>query len=358
MITIETRRDRLRALLAERGAGMFVTSATPDLYYYGGCLDVGGYLLVGVHGQLIFITNAHDAPQAAAEMPGAEIRRFMPGESAGVLLIRALGELRGPVLSASDGIGEACEAADRELVVFPGVTANLRRVKEPGELELIRQAARIVEAGMTVIRDGLRPGVREIDVAAEAERVMRKMGAVGWSFMPKIESGPKSLMPSTYAGERVIQAGDMVLVDIAPTYRGYFGDMSRSFVAGEPTPPQRQVLEVVLAAEQAGIDAVRSGVTGGAVDDAARGPMRDAGLDDRFLHHTGHTLGLVGDSVSLLLAGQTTELLAGECVTVEPGLYVEGAGGARIEDEVLVTAEGCEVLTSFPKGLDDLILNS
>lgn len=354
------RRAALSRETVAHEADYYLSDAIPDIRYYTGCMDAGGYLLVPGEAKApaILITNAHDAPQAFAEATDTVILVWQPGDDPVSILLAQIPSDSARLLVS--GLSAALHDELRHLGIAvrieAGCASRLRRVKEAGELALMRQAARIVEAGMAAARDALRPGVREIEVAAEAEYAMRRLGMDGRVFETKVESGPRSAMPSTYAGERRIEQGDLVLIDIGPTYRGYFGDLTRTFSIGAPGPDQRALLELVLSAQSAGIATVRAGVTGEAVDDAAREPIRQAGLADGVLHNTGHSLGLAGDSLPLIAPGESTTLLAGECITVEPGVYREGIGGVRIEDEILVTESGCELLTSFPKSLKSLIV--
>ncbi|MGC4190929.1 MAG: Xaa-Pro peptidase family protein [Thermomicrobiales bacterium] len=355
---IAVRREALAAATRERGATLFLSEAMPDIRYYMGCMDAGGTLLIDADGQATFITNAHDAPQAMTEAIETDVRVFFPNEDASALLVDALAGTSGPILTPALSAGRHLWliAQGRDVRMEPGITSHLRRVKEPGELSLIRQAARIVETGMAAARETIRPGVREIEVAAMAELAMRREGMDGRIFETKVESGPRSAMPSTYAGQRVLEAGDLVLIDIGPTFQGYFGDLTRTLAVGEPSPEGRDLLALVLEAQSAGIAAVRAGVPGHDVDEAARVPVRAAGLEGGFRHNTGHSLGLAGDSLGLIAPCNRSPLREGECITVEPGCYVEGVGGVRIEDEILVTADGCEIITSFPKSLSDLIV--
>lgn len=355
---LAARRDALVAAMRKRGAGRFLSEATPDIRHYTGCMDASGTLLIDRDGRATLLTNAHDAPQALAEAIATEVRVTFPHEDAHAALVNALAGPSGPILTPGLSAGRhlGLIAGGHDVRMEPGISAHLRRVKEPAELALIRQAARIVETGMAAAREAIRPGVREIEVAAVAELAMRRAGQDGRVFETKVESGPRSAMPSTYAGGRVLAAGDLVLIDIGPTCQGYFGDLTRTFAVGTPSPEARNLLALVLAAQAAGIAAVREGITGGEVDEAARVPARAAGLEAGFRHNTGHSLGLAGDSLPLIAPGNRHPLRAGECITVEPGVYVDGVGGARIEDELLVTAGGSEVITSFPKSLSDLIV--
>ena len=355
---VAARRASLVLAMREHGSACFLSEAMPDIRYYTGCMDAGGTLLIDGDGLATFLTNAHDAPQALAEAIATEVRVSFPNEDANALLAETLATHSGPILTPALSAARHLWllARGHDVRLEPGITSHLRRVKEPGELALIRQAARIVETGMAAARDALRPGVREIEIAAAAEFAMRREGMDGRIFETKVESGPRSAMPSTYAGQRVLEAGDLVLIDIGPTLHGYFGDLTRTFAIGEPSAAARDLLALVLEAQAAGIAAVRAGTTGHDVDDAARVPIRAAGLEAAVRHNTGHSLGLAGDSLPLIAPGNHSPLRAGECITVEPGAYVDGVGGVRIEDEILVTTDGCDVLTSFPKSLSDLIV--
>jgi Xaa-Pro aminopeptidase len=379
------RLERLRGALTESGYDAFLSDSAADIFYFTGCPDVGGHLLIHARSGAYLLTSAHDAPQARGQAENVEVQEIKPGWDDLQLLsgrLRVMGSRRVAVSSLSATLLTALDrrlsardsratrtaksarlfaALDRTLtaVMFqlaPNLASGLRRVKEPKELEMIRQAARIVEAGMAAVRDALRPGVRELDVAAEAEYVMRRMGQDGRVFETKVQSGWRSAWPSTYASEKVIESTDLVLVDIGPRYRGYFGDLSRTFVVGDAVPERRRLLESVVEAQAAALAIVRAGATGHAIDAAARQRLAEDGYGDAFLHHTGHGLGLAGDAAVLLAPGEHTTLLAGECITIEPGAYVEGIGGVRIEDAVLVTETGCELLTNFGRRLEDLII--
>ncbi len=352
------RRSHLRRELTARDVDLLVSDRQPDIRFFSGCRDASGYLLIPVSGEAYLITNAHDAPQARAEASETTVLTWWPGEEAIALMRTVLPTGKGRVLSMSDSslLVNALRESGMDVETASGFTPDLRRVKEPQEMEVIRRAAAIVEAGMAAARSALRPAVREIDVAAEAERVMRAMGSDGRIFETKVESGPRSAWPSTYAGERRIEAGDLVLIDIGPAYGGYFGDLTRTFSIGEPSPRTRLILELELSSQAAALQSVRAGITGHEVDEAARRMVRDVGREDGFLHNTGHSLGLAGDSIPLLRPGSDSTLRAGECVTIEPGVYREGIGGARIEDEILVTDAGHDLLTTFPKTIDSLIV--
>ena len=361
IISIANRRLQLAAALEAAGADLLLTTDPADILYYTGCPDVSGFLLIARDESAWLLTSAHDGPQARAETGGTEIMVWPPGAQPLAQLANEILRRRASgLLTTSLPLAVAHELAARGVTaaIAPrmGFTARLRRVKDPAEMATIRQAARIAGVGMAAARAALRPGVREIDVAAAAERAMRLLGSDGRVFETKVESGHRSARPSTYASDKPIAAGDLVLIDLGPTLHGYFGDLTRTFVIGPPAPRQLHLLEAVLAAQAAALARLQPGATGHAVDHAARDHLAATGDAAAFLHHTGHTLGLAGDALPILAPGEETRLLAGECVTVEPGLYVEGLGGVRIEDEVLLTPTGPELLTTFPKTFDTLIV--
>jgi Xaa-Pro aminopeptidase len=359
MTAIAQRRKRLGEALEKQQCAYLVTDAQPDIRYYTGCMDAGGFLIVDRNGMAEFLTNAHDAGQASAEAVETTIHVWQPGDRPSVIFAEIAGRLKpGKALLPVPSWSVMSALRDRELIHSFGFTSHLRRVKEPGELEIIRQAARIVETGMNAAREALRPGMREIEVAAEAERAMRAVGADGRIFESKVESGPRSAWPSTYAGQRVLEKGDLVLIDIGPTYRGYFGDLTRTFAIGEPSRERRDVLELVLRAQLIALGEVRAGAPGKTADLVARSFIKGQGKGALCLHNTGHSLGLAGDSLPLIAPDAIWALRAGEGITIEPGAYREGIGGVRIEDEVLVTEQGAELLTSLSKSLDWLVVEA
>lgn len=238
-----------------------------------------------------------------------------------------------------------------ELVPVDGAVEKLRQVKDPEEVEAIRRAAAIGDKAFRHILDFLRPGLREDEVALELEFQMRKMDATGLAFDIIVASGPRSSLPHGRASERVIQQGDFVKMDFGCVVDGYCSDMTRTVVLGEPTEKQREIYDIVLEAQVTSLKAVRPGLTGREIDEVARKVIADRGYGDYFGHGLGHGVGrMVHEGPRVSVLGEDP-LVPGNVVTIEPGVYLPGWGGVRIEDLVIVTETGADVLTGSPKEL-------
>lgn len=237
---------------------------------------------------------------------------------------------------------------DAALVPTRGLVEALRRVKTAQEVAAIREAQALADRVFGEVRPLIRAGVREIDVALALELGLRRAGAeVGFDVI--VASGPRGAMPHGVASERVIEDGDLVTVDFGARLRGYHSDMTRTVAVGTPSEEMRRVYNAVLEAEEAAVAAVRPGVTGGELDALARGILERHGLGEAFAHSLGHGVGLNVHEGPGLRKGSEDVLEPGMVVTIEPGAYLPGVGGVRIEDLVLVTEGGHEVLSRTPK---------
>jgi len=200
----------------------------------------------------------------------------------------------------------------------------------------------------------IRPGLREVEVAAELEHKARLLGAEGMSFETIVASGVRSALPHGRATSAVLPRRGFLTLDFGVILKGYCSDMTRTVYLGTPRSNERGAYNAVLEAQQAAVDAVVAGISCGEVDEAARGVLRSAGLAEAFTHSTGHGVGLEIHEPPRVGAGQTTRLLPGMVVTIEPGVYLAGQFGIRIEDMVAVTQSGSQVLTPAPKALIEL----
>lgn len=210
-------------------------------------------------------------------------------------------------------------------------------IKEEGEIEAMRRASEITAAALEETLGELRPGMQELEVAAELDYRMRRLGADGPAFETIVASGPRSALPHASPGERRLEIGDLVLCDVGARWRGYCADLTRTFVLGDPSARQTEVHEIVIAAKRAACAALKGGVTGARVDAAAREVFAERDVESNFAHSTGHGLGLeVHEGPRLHRRGED-ELQPGMVVTVEPGLYFAGWGGIRIEDDFVVS---------------------
>jgi Xaa-Pro aminopeptidase len=231
------------------------------------------------------------------------------------------------------------------------VLLKQRMVKTEDEIAAIRRSVQTNSKAFDRTVKKIRPGMRESEVAAELEYQMRRLGADRPSFETIVATGTRTALPHAHPTSRSIGNDDLLLIDVGATQEGYASDMTRMLHLGRKSRKIEQMYRAVLEAQLAGVDAVRAGVTAGHVDKAAREVLKKYGLDRAFTHSTGHGLGLEIHEPPRLGRGDKTPLEAGMTITIEPGAYVEDFGGIRIEDTVLVTSNGCEVLTPTPKEL-------
>jgi Xaa-Pro aminopeptidase len=235
------------------------------------------------------------------------------------------------------------------LVPTERVIESARMVKDEGELDVLRRAGRMIAAASRHAVAFARPGRTELEVASDVETLLRTAGFERPAFETIVASGPNSALPHARPTARTMQEGDGVVLDFGGVYDGYCVDLTRTVQLGDAGPEFRRLFAAVAEAQQAAISTVRPGVLASSVDHAARAALGRYGLEEAFGHGTGHGLGLEvheDPRVSRVTAGQPDVTLApGMVFTIEPGAYVEGVGGVRIEDDVLVTADGCEVLT-------------
>jgi Xaa-Pro aminopeptidase len=231
---------------------------------------------------------------------------------------------------------------------------KLRRIKDPAEILLIRAAVNLGASLLEVATKAIRPGVKETDVAAEIEYAARRRGAEAMSFETIVAAGKRSALPHGHATAAPIPARGFVVLDFGVILQGYCSDMTRTVGVGKVSRSERGWYEAVREAQQAASAVVRAGVTCGEVDHAARSVLRKAHLDRYFTHSTGHGVGLEIHEGPRIARGQQEVLEPGMVITIEPGVYLPGRGGVRIEDMVVVREGGCDVLTPAPKAFMEL----
>jgi Xaa-Pro aminopeptidase len=232
-----------------------------------------------------------------------------------------------------------------------GLVEGLREIKSPEELEVMREAAKLGSEVMEEVISLVKPGIRELDLAAEADYRMRRKGASGPSFDTIVASGTRAALPHARPTEKRLRKNELVVLDLGAILRHYCSDLTRTVYVGRAPARIRRWYQAVLDAKQEALQALRAGETAGEVDRAARRVLERRGLGRFFTHSTGHGLGTEVHESPRLGRGQRQEIRVGHVVTLEPGIYVEGVGGIRIEDDVAVHASGPEVLTSAPTGL-------
>ena len=230
----------------------------------------------------------------------------------------------------------------------------LRMVKDRTELGLLAKAVEIADDAFSQTIKIIKPGITELEIALELEYQMRKLGAERPAFDTIVASGLRSALPHGRASNKAVEAGDFVTMDFGAVYEGYHSDMTRTVVAGKASPKQREIYNVVLAAQLAGVQAVKAGRTGKEVDGIAREVISAAGYSEFFGHGLGHGVGLFIHEEPRLSPSGEVILETGMVVSVEPGIYIPDWGGVRIEDLVAVSAAGCTILTASSKDLIEL----
>ncbi|MGC9469674.1 MAG: M24 family metallopeptidase [Anaerolineae bacterium] len=238
-----------------------------------------------------------------------------------------------------------------QAVLLPAdaMLSELRMVKSAEELDAMRRAVRVAEAAFLAWVQLLRPGMTEKEAASRLVASLLNGGADALAFDPIVASGPRGALPHAVPGARQLREGDWVVVDWGAKVDGYCSDLTRAVVIGEPGGKLREVHEIVVSANRAGRDAIAPGVDAQSVDRAARAVIEDAGYGAQFFHRLGHGLGLEEHEPPYIVAGNALALKAGMAFTVEPGIYLEGIGGVRIEDDVAVTSTGSETLSTLAR---------
>jgi len=350
---------RLQASLSEHKLDFLLLTHLPNIRYLCGFTGSSGALLVGGAG-VTFFTDGRYRAQAASEVSGARIVivRKAPLLAAAEWLAQGKGRGRktlgfeGESMSVSmrDRIAAALKSKLR-LRVAPPLVERARMVKDVEEIRLIRRAVEMGASLFPTALETIRPGVKEVEVAAAMEYEARRHGAEGMSFSTIIASGKRSAVVHGRASEAAIAACGFVVCDFGVILAGYCSDRTRTVHVGSPSSEARRMYQAVLEAQQAAIAAVGSGVNVAEVDAAARKVLRRSKLARHFTHSTGHGLGLEIHEAPRVAAGQTQELEPGMVITIEPGAYIPGKQGIRIEDVVVVRSSGCEVLTPTDKEL-------
>lgn len=355
------RRARAAARLAELGLDALLVTRLPNVRYLTGFTGSNGQLVLGRDGAILLTDGRYEA-QAAEESPDLERRIYR--DEAPPHLARALADLGAARVGFEregltyGGWQRLVEAAARtELVPAEPVVEPLRAVKDPEERARIERAQGTTdEAFERVVLAGLREGVTERELALELEVAMRRAGAEDRGFDPIVAFGEHAAEPHHRPTDRPLRRGDVVKVDMGAAVDGYRSDMTRTVTFGEPPERLREIHGLVARAQAAGIAAARPGAALREVDAAARSVIEEAGLGEAFPHGLGHGVGLeIHEAPFLRREAPAGEVLPeGAIVTIEPGVYVPGLGGVRIEDMVVVTADGPTVLGRAPRDLLDV----
>jgi len=352
------RRELLREL-QQRGLSCLVVTHPSNWYYLTGFTGESGALILSAAGATL-LTDGRFTVQAREETRGVKIHLQKGGlyESLGAWLktnkMSRVGFDPGQCTVSQWKAVRKTAGARFRAIEARGIPEGLRRKKDPLELATMRKAALLVGEVFESILKLLRPGVRENDLAAEIEYQMRKRGASGPSFETIVASGHRAALPHARPTSKRLRKNELVVLDLGVIVGHYCSDMTRTVYLGRAPRRIRQWYRSVQGALEAGVASVKSGVTCGEVDAAVRAVLNKDGLDHYFVHSTGHGLGLEVHEEPRVARGQSIRLEAGNVVTIEPGVYIEGVGGVRIEDDVAVHPGRNEVLTRVKRDLIEI----
>lgn len=350
------RLTKLRAQMSERQLEALLVTNADNRRYLTGFTGSSGYVVVTMH-RAVFLTDFRYQEQAAAQVQGCEvvihgpkvtdtIKEVLSDMGARQLAIEQNDMTYGDFLRYSEALDGV------ELVPSDDLIERLRMIKDDSELAVMQEAATLADRAFEHIIGYLKPGVAEREIALELEMFMRKNGATSSSFDTIVASGERSALPHGVAGERTLGSsggGEFITLDFGAYYKGYCSDITRTVLLGEPTDKHRDIYEIVLEAQMTALEGLRPGMTGKQADALARDVITKYGYGERFGHGTGHGLGMqVHEAPRLSITGHTV-LEPGMTVTVEPGIYIPGFGGVRIEDDVVITENGARRLTQSDK---------
>lgn len=354
-MTFSDRRSACSKALDAAGVEALLVSNLTNVRYLTGMVSSAAKLAISRDGSAVLLTDGRYAEQARLAADDSPDLDFFIGDGEAqnreierlALDLGSLGLEAEHISWSAQRAMLALFASGCELIPTSGLVERLRLVKDAAEVEAIQRAAAITDQALGAVVDLLveRPTERLFRAALDAAII--DAGADDLSFETIVASGPNSARAHHSAGTRRIEPGDLVVVDCGALVDGYHSDMTRTFSVGRPGAEAAQILELAAAAHAAGIDAVKPGATGDDVDRAARAVIEAAGRGSEFVHGVGHGVGLDIHEAPFM-RGSDLPLVEGQVVTVEPGVYRSGVGGARVEDTVVVTEGGCRPLTSFP----------
>lgn len=350
------RQEKLKSILAHKGLdGMVITSLTNIRYICGFTGSAATCLILP--DQQYFISDGRYGAQSRAQVEGFE-RVIEAVSHTEIISVKRHNLIPNGMKLGYEGECLTVNKFNELREVFPNVQwentfcilENLQAVKDAGEIEAIRTAVEITDKVYEEVLPMVKVGVTEKEIALELASRYRKL-ADGEAYPPIVASGPNSALPHAVPTKRPFEKGDFIVIDAAAMYAGYHADMTRTPVIGEATEKHREIYEIVKGSQQAGLDRVRAGKSCKEIDSAVRDFIADRGYGDHYTHGTGHGLGLEIHTQPRLNQLSDQVLEENNVVTIEPGIYLEGWGGIRIEDDIIVTKDGCEVLNKTTKEL-------
>ena len=347
--------EKYLSLLGTEVDGLLLTSRYSR--YYGAEFDIAEGVAIVTKAGCRYFTDSRYIESAQNGIQGFEVLEVNRENPYSKLLNEAIAEFEVTTLGFEEEYLTVAELnayeqkLNAKLVPYNEKINGFRIVKEDWEFQLMRKAQQITDQAFAEVITRIKPGMTEKQLQAELIYCLYKNGGDGLAFDPIVVSGPNTSLPHGVAGDRVIQPGDFVTMDFGALYRGYCADMTRTVAVGFATEEMQKVYETVLAAQKAGIGITKAGVTGKEIDGAARQVITDAGYGPYFGHGYGHGLGLEVHEMPSCSVGGTTPMPVGTICSAEPGIYLPGKFGVRIEDVVIFTEDGCENITKSPKNL-------
>lgn len=357
---VKSRLGKLRAALTEKGVDAVFISEPENRHYLSGFNGSAGYLLI-TGDTAVLATDFRYIEQAKAQAPDYEV--FRTGGNIGEWFPRLLAGLGEKRLGFEDAnitfaqyraFSEALNKAGSgvKLVPLEGLAEPLRAVKDSEEIELIRQAIAITDAAFAYIESKLQAGMTELEAAWVIEKFMRESGSQPVPFEVIVASGPNAALPHARPSERPIALGESVVVDIGAKVAGYTSDMTRTMCPGPMPEKLARVYDIVLGAQLAALEMIEAGMTGGDADKLARTFIEEAGYGDAFGHGLGHGVGLATHESPRLGPGSPDRLAEGMVFTIEPGVYLPGWGGVRIEDMAVIVNGKAKFISKAKKVRD------
>ena len=357
-MSVPDRIARLRAQFAELEVDGFLVSAPENRRYLSGFTGTSGYLLI-TQSEAALATDFRYIEQAESESPYYRVHRTRGGTGWLPEVLSELGvdtlaiEADHMTVSAHSALTTALEesenAADVLVEETSGVVAGVRAVKDASELAIIERAVEIADLAMASVASRIEPGMTEAQIAWGLEMEMRRLGAEGAAFDIIVGAGPNGALPHHRADDSVVRPGDPVVIDMGASYEGYNSDLTRTFYTGRPDDEFLAIYSIVLQAQETAIREVRPGMTGQEVDEIARAVIEEAGYGEEFGHGLGHGVGLAVHERPMVVPTSEDVIEDGMVFTIEPGIYISGWGGVRIEDIVVMENGRARILTGSPK---------
>jgi Xaa-Pro aminopeptidase len=344
-----------RAALKQRKLDGLIVTKPANVRYLSGYSGSSGLLWL-VRRESLLLTDFRYQEQCKREVRGSRTVIIKKSLFEDLLAVPSFAKARtvgfeSPALAFAQYAFLKKRARTKRYVATEKIVEAIRLIKGSGELAKVARAAAIADRAFAAIVKRIRPGMTEEDVAAQLDGLMKHFGSSKPSFDTIVASGQNSALPHAQPGSRKLRRGDFLTMDFGATYQGYHSDMTRTVCIGRPTPKHRQIYNLVLEAQLKGLRAVRHGTRGADADAAAREVIEQAGYGSCFGHGLGHGVGLEVHEGPGLRKLSEDVLKTGQVVTVEPGVYLPGWGGVRIEDLVVVTRSGCRILSRSPKKL-------